>query len=239
MGRARTVLVLLSAIATAHCAAPAAGPGRPGREPAAPVRPADPARPSFRDCPSCPDLVAIQPGRFIMGGESRRDEQPRHPVTIAHRIAVGRDKVSVRDWKHCVLAGLCKEVGAARAASPEPVVLVSWVDVQQYLAWLALETGTEYRLLSEAEWEYIAGSAEAAASSVRGEGLEWTSDCWHADYTGAPADGSSWDHDGDCRYHVARGRRPGEAAPSVSTRHRFPFNAVDPALGFRVARTLP
>jgi formylglycine-generating enzyme required for sulfatase activity len=125
-------------------------------------------------------------------------------------------------------------VGASGTATLDPVVMVSWVDVQQYLLWLSLESGAEYRLLSEAEWEYLARSA----SGFRADGLEWTSDCWHADYTGAPTDGASWDTGGDCRYHVARGRRPGEAEPSVTRRYRVLFDVRDAALGFRVARTL-
>ena len=33
---------------------------------------------------------------------------------------------------------------------------VSWEDAQQYVRWLSRETGETYRLLSEAEWEYMA-----------------------------------------------------------------------------------
>lgn len=194
---------------------------------------------SFKDCPHCPEMVRATTGSFVMGDTSQAaDGGPRRRVTIAHRFAYSKDKVSVLDWKHCVLAGLCQSLGAAGTASSAPVVLVSWVDVQQYLLWLSLETGVEYRLLSEAEWEYLARNP-AAARGLRADGLEWTSDCWHADYTGAPTDGSSWDAHGDCRYHVARGRRPGEAAPSVTRRYRFLFDAKDAALGFRVARTVP
>jgi formylglycine-generating enzyme required for sulfatase activity len=156
-------------------------------------------------------------------------------VTLDYRFAYSKDKVTFRDWKHCVLGGQCQSLGATTAASLEPVVNVSWVDVQQYLSWLSLETGADYRLLSEAEWEYLA----TRSPGLRADALEWTSDCWHATLDSAPADGSSWDSDGDCRYHVARGRRPGEPAPPVTKRYRVLFDARDAALGFRVARTVP
>jgi formylglycine-generating enzyme required for sulfatase activity len=183
---------------------------------------------TFKDCPHCPEMVAAAPGTFVMG------DPPGHRVTIAHRFAYSQDRVSARDWKRCVLAGQCESLGVGGTAGPEPVVRVSWVDVQQYLLWLSLETGVEYRLLSEAEWEYLAKGAAGVAAGA----LEWTSDCWHPDLTGIPADGSSWDADGDCRYHVVRGRRAGEAAPSLTRRYRFLFNAREAALGFRVARTV-
>jgi formylglycine-generating enzyme required for sulfatase activity len=219
------VLSLLSAFALVLFAVPGATQGTGG---------------IFRDCPHCPEMVPIAAGSFVMGDASRRaaDEQPVRRVTIEQRFAYSKDKVSFRDWKHCVLAGPCPSLGASSTASPDPVVHVSWVDVQQYLSWLSLETGVDYRLLSEAEWEYLARSPASVSRGFRADGLEWTSDCWHPTYTGAPADGSSWEADGDCRYHVARGHRPGEAAPSMTRRYRFLFNGRDAALGFRVARTM-
>ena len=36
------------------------------------------------------------------------------------------------------------------------MVCVNWEDAQAYTAWLSRESGAEYRLLSEAEWEYVA-----------------------------------------------------------------------------------
>jgi len=224
-GAVRTrFLVLPWAIAVLLVAGPAATQPTQGEAPAKPVLG------HFKDCPHCPEMVPVASGSFVMG-----DEKSSRRVTIAYQFAYSKDKVSLRDWKHCVLGGQCPALGVTGSASLEPVVQVSWVDVQQYLSWLSLETGVEYRLLSEAEWEYL---ARRPASGVVAEGLEWTSDCWHPSYADAPADGSSWDVDGDCRYHVARGRRSGEPAPSVTKRYRFPFDAKDGALGFRVARTM-
>ena len=43
-----------------------------------------------------------------------------------------------------------------RGRGNRPVFNVSWDDVQTYVAWLSEKTGKTYRLLSEAEWEYVA-----------------------------------------------------------------------------------
>ena len=167
---------------------------------------------TFRDCPHCPEMVALPAGSTTVGEAGR--------VTIAYRLAVSTSRISLREWKACVLANQCPALGAGSAASLDPVLQVSWLDVQQYLAWLTLETGHEYRLMSEVEWEYVPRGA-----TTRADGLEWTSDCWHVDRTTAPLDGASWDSDGDCRYHVARGRRPGDSG--TATRYRFLFEARD------------
>lgn len=62
---------------------------------------------SFRDCPSCPELVRIAPGRFLMGStesegaasalrpERASAERPQHEVTIAYPFAIGRFEVTV------------------------------------------------------------------------------------------------------------------------------------------------
>ena len=43
----------------------------------------------------------------------------------------------------------------AEGAAADPVVNVSWDDAKAYVAWLSNNTGKPYRLLSEAEREYV------------------------------------------------------------------------------------
>jgi formylglycine-generating enzyme required for sulfatase activity len=42
-----------------------------------------------------------------------------------------------------------------------PVINTSWGDAKQYVAWLSQLTGKVYRLLTEAEWEYVWPSRRA------------------------------------------------------------------------------
>jgi formylglycine-generating enzyme required for sulfatase activity len=52
--------------------------------------------------------------------------------------------------------GQCPDVAAPWGRGPMPVVNVSWRDANQYVAWLSAFTRKQYRLLTEAEWEYAA-----------------------------------------------------------------------------------
>ena len=118
---------------------------------------------TLRDCEQCPEMVVVPAGSYMMGspdGEEGRSsaEGPVHEVTIATPLAVGKYEVTFAEWDACVAAGGCthqpSDEGWGRGK--RPVINVSWDDIQQYVKWLSGETGQAYRLLSEAEWEYVA-----------------------------------------------------------------------------------
>ena len=88
------------------------------------------------------------------------------------------------------------------------------------------------------------GSFEANAWGVYdmlGNVWEWVEDCWHADYTGAPADGSAWTEGGNCRKRVNRGGgfENGPVTLRLSNRDADPADNTSIGLGFRVALSLP
>jgi formylglycine-generating enzyme required for sulfatase activity len=118
----------------------------------------------FKDCAhGCPMMVVVQPGEFMMGSpESEKDryerEGPQHKVTILTPMAVGKTEVTFDEWGACVAAHACKDNTSDSKSDrgDRPVINVSWDDAQRYVAWLSRITGKDYRLLSEAEWEYAA-----------------------------------------------------------------------------------
>jgi formylglycine-generating enzyme required for sulfatase activity len=218
----------------------------------------------LRDCPDCPEMVVIPAGNYDMG-----ETGPKHRVTLKS-FALGKTEVTQGQWK----AVMGNNPGHfVRCGDNCPVEQVSWNDVQVFIQKLNAKTGKQYRLPSEAEWEYAchAGGRQAYCGSddlgsvawhdgnsgnkthpvaekqanafglydMSGNVWEWVEDSHHADYNGAPVDGSAWQGDGANR--VLRGGswivspRVGEEA---SRNWNEPGNSYY-NLGFRLARTLP
>ncbi|NBS74883.1 MAG: formylglycine-generating enzyme family protein, partial [Betaproteobacteria bacterium] len=157
-----------------------------------------------------------------------------------------------------------------------PVERVNWDDAQEFVQRLSRKTGKQYRLPSEAEWEYAAragsstkwsfGDAEYqlvdyawyggnsqnrtqrmaqkrpnafGVHDMHGNVWEWTQDCWHDNYTGAPTDGSAWTT-GHCRARALRGGSWVNIPSYLRLAYRdryMPDNRLN-YVGLRLARTL-
>jgi formylglycine-generating enzyme required for sulfatase activity/predicted Ser/Thr protein kinase len=106
------------------------------------------------------EMVYIPGGKFLMGspaGEGSDDEKPQHQVTVPP-FFMGKYPVTQKQWR--AVASLPK---VERDLNPDPsnfkgddrpVEKVNWYDAVEFCKRLSKKTGREYRLPSEAEWEY-------------------------------------------------------------------------------------
>jgi formylglycine-generating enzyme required for sulfatase activity len=108
------------------------------------------------------DLIAIPGSSFSMGApesepESQDDERPQHEVTIGS-FYLSRYPITQAQWR--VVAGydpIGKELNPDPSifkGNNRPVENVSWLDAQEFCQRLSAKTGKDYRLPSEAQWEY-------------------------------------------------------------------------------------
>ena len=265
-----------------------------------------------------PGLVPVPGGHFQMGSpghESGRenDEGPVHEVRVAtfllmkYPVTRGEFAAFVNDTGYDA-GSSCKTLEDGKLQNREgrswrnpgfsqtdqdPVVCVNWTDAQNYARWLSRRSGQEYRLPTEAEYEYAARAGtttaafwgespdracdyangmDASARSIPGISgwafmncddhavytssvgryrpnafglydmlgnvFEWTQDCYHDSYNGAPTTGSAWVA-GDCKYRVVRGGSwisyPAQVFRSAKRGGSVPSNRYN-HYGFRLAR---
>jgi formylglycine-generating enzyme required for sulfatase activity len=112
-----------------------------------------------------PAIVRVAPGSlsyreagdFTRGGQQA--EAPLRAMRFERPLHVMRHQVSSSDYQLCVQDGACRALDRGVAVAPDrPAVQVSWHDAQAYAGWLSRRSGHHYRLPSDAEWAFAAGS---------------------------------------------------------------------------------
>ena len=128
---------------------------------------------TFKDCPDCPEMVELPPGNFDMGSNSgESNEKPLHHVTIAKAFAIGKTEVTQAQWQAVMGSN---PSNFATCGDTCPVEQVSWDDAQTYIQKLNLKTGKQYRLPTEAEWEYAcrAGNQQDYCGNDNVDKVSW------------------------------------------------------------------
>lgn len=123
----------------------------------------------FRDCATCPEMVMVPAGSFMMGSPESEigrgsNEGPQRKVTM-RGFAIGKYEVTFAQWDACAAEGGCahKPGDETWGRGKRPVINVSWHDARELVAWLSRKSGKPYRLPTEAEWEYAARSIADAS----------------------------------------------------------------------------
>ncbi|MBQ3804506.1 MAG: SUMF1/EgtB/PvdO family nonheme iron enzyme [Prevotella sp.] len=120
------------------------------------------------------EMVAVDGGTFKMGGTSEQgrnvysDEIPTHLVTLSSYL-IGKTEVTQALWQAVMGSN-----PSSFKVSNRPVESVSWKDCQDFIKKLNKMTGKQFRLPTEAEWEYAArgGSKSRGYKYSGGNSLE-------------------------------------------------------------------
>lgn len=113
---------------------------------------------------AAPPIVDVAPGAFhhVLPGEFTRAGKPanapRIVVKIRQPIAIMQRQVTAAEYQRCVEDRACAPVAGAPGRPDVPVIMVSWRDATDYAAWLSGKLGVKYRLPTDEEWTYAAGS---------------------------------------------------------------------------------
>jgi formylglycine-generating enzyme required for sulfatase activity len=147
----------------------------------------------FREETIAIDMVVIPGGTFMMGSpaeEGSEDEHPQHEVTVPS-FFMSKTPITQAQWR--IIASRT-DLKVKHDLDPEPayfkdepnpktlpnyqssetvptrwdrpVEQVSWYDAVEFCARLSRLTGREYRLPSEAEWEYACRAVTPDSSSI-------------------------------------------------------------------------
>jgi formylglycine-generating enzyme required for sulfatase activity len=110
-------------------------------------------------------FVELQPGTmsYRVAGDftraARQIEAPLASVRFNRPLSIMQHQVSAADYQRCVDAAGCRALSpGVRPVADRPAVQISWHDADAYAAWLSRTTGEHYRLPTDEEWAYAAGS---------------------------------------------------------------------------------
>jgi sulfatase modifying factor 1 len=222
-------------------------------------------------------MVKVMGGSYTMGCTDDKDtscyywEKPAHKVNL-HDFSIGKYSVTQKEWETIMgynptFSKQCPEC---------PVENISWDDAQKFITKLNLLSGKNYRLPTEAEWEYAAkgGSKshgyryagdndikavawyhgnsgkgtqpvgklkpnELGLYDMSGNVWQWCSDWFYGEYyTTSPPDNPKGPDGTSDNYRVVRGGSWWYEAPHcrITNRDRYPTDAKDDDVGFRLAR---
>ncbi len=128
------------------------------------------------------EMVRVEGGTFMMGSDSvsdpmaDSDERPLRKVALS-TFYIGRYEVTLRQWD----AVMRHTTDGSSKNADFPVHNITWDDVERFIDRLNEETGREYRLPTEAEWEYAARGGRHAEKYAYSGGKQSEPVAWFAE----------------------------------------------------------
>ncbi|QQS03545.1 MAG: SUMF1/EgtB/PvdO family nonheme iron enzyme [Fibrobacterota bacterium] len=125
------------------------------------------------------DMVQVPGGTFTIGcetGTCPADAKPVADVKVSS-YHIGKTEVTAGLWK--AVMGTSAGFGGATASYTS----MTWYDAQEFACRLSELTGRQYRMTTEAEWEYAAKNSKSSLEKI-GTGEEWAYNSWNSAHTG-------------------------------------------------------
>ena len=113
-----------------------------------------------------PDMVVIPAANFEMGSSgatTANEERPRRTVSVKN-FAISKYEITFTQYERFASAtrrSIPNNLGLDK--STFPVIFVTWDDAFNYTRWLSDQTGENYSLPTESQWEYAAGTGATSS----------------------------------------------------------------------------
>ena len=128
-----------------------------------------------------PEMVFVEGGTFQMGSDTFSNrEKPTHTVTL-DSFYIGKYPVTQKQWRNI----MGNNPARFKDCDDCPIELVSWNDVQDFLKKLNGKTGKEYRLPTEAEWEFAARGGTKTKKYIYSGSNDSHEVAWHNENAGS------------------------------------------------------
>ncbi len=122
------------------------------------------------------EMVYVPGGSFTLGCESDSCPQYADPVSgvTVSGYLIGKNEVTTELW-NAVMGESASGFGGAQTS-------ITWYDAQRFACQLSQATGKNYRMMTEAEFEYAAKNHAASLEDI-GTGEEWAYNSWETSYS--------------------------------------------------------
>jgi len=160
---------------------------------------------TVKDCALCPEMVGIPAGTFQMGSNESDSEKPVHTVNVK-AFYMSKYETTIAEYLACVQDGGCKppewlesgneynihtgsddhykKAGMSENNKNHPITGVSWNDAKAYGVWLSRKTGKDYRLPTEAQWEYACRAGSTGKYSFGNDASQLGNYGWYEKNSG-------------------------------------------------------
>ena len=173
------------------------------------------------------DMMLVKAGTFTMGATSEMkdpwdDEKPTHQVTLTNNYYIGKTEVTQALWKAVMgksVSQIAQENGwdTYGVGDNYPMYDISWNDCKTFISKLNSATGKQFRMPTEAEWEF------AARGGINSNHCQYSGSnniddvAWYCNNSGdnrLNLDNNTWDQNkvlnNHCKTHEVATKQPNE-----------------------------